>query len=181
MKTITTLFVCCFFSSVLLAQPSPPSAAEVLKEACATATREHKNVFIIFHASWCGWCRKMDKSMEDPSCKSFFDDNYVIRHLVVDESADKKQLENPGRDAFRDQYHGNGTGIPFWLIFDANGKLLSDSRIRKEKDGPEEGDNAGCPANEKEVDFFVGVLQKTSSLTTDQLGIIHKRFRKNDQ
>ena len=75
---------------------SPASATDVLKEAYQQAAKENKNVFVIFHASWCGWCHKMDKSMNDPICKKFFDDNYIIRHLVVDEAKDKKNLENPG-------------------------------------------------------------------------------------
>jgi len=53
--------------------------------------------------------------------------------------------------------------------------------MRKEGDGPEKGDNAGCPATEKEVDFFIDVLKKTSSISKEQLEIIRKRFRENDQ
>lgn len=162
------------------AQPAPASATEILKEAYELAAKENKNVFIMFHASWCGWCHKMDKSMNDESCKKFFDDNFVIRHLVVNESAGKKNLENPGAEELKIKYHGFGQGIPFWLVFDKNGKLLADSKMRKEGDGPEKGDNTGCPANEKEVEYFISVLKKTTNLNSDQLEIIRKRFRKND-
>jgi thiol-disulfide isomerase/thioredoxin len=176
-----------FFSLSLLsllpakAQPAAPSAAEIMKEAYQEAARENKNVFIMFHASWCGWCHKMDDSMNDTRCKKFFDDNYVIRHLVVDESMDKRYLENPGAKELRAKYYGDGQGIPFWLVFDQHGNLLSDSKLRKEGEGPQQGDNTGCPAAEKEVDFFIGVLKKTSSLRKDELNIIRKRFRENDQ
>ena len=85
-----------FLSAILLlsfvvvkAQPMAPSANDILKEAYQQATKENKNVFVMFHASWCGWCHRMDNSMNDETCKNFFTDNYVIRHLVVDESADK--------------------------------------------------------------------------------------------
>jgi len=175
-----------FFSVLLLAsmagfaQPAPLSADEILQEAYQQAKHEKKNVFIMFHASWCGWCHKMDSSINDVSCKKYFDDNFVIRHIVVDESDGKKQLENPGGAALRNKYYGEGQGIPFWLIFDENGNLLSDSKIRKEGDGPEKGDNAGCPANEKEVDFFIAVLKKTSTINSNQIEAIRKRFRKND-
>ena len=47
-------------------------------------------------------------------------------------------------------------------------------------EGPEKGANTGCPASEKEVAFFVDILQKTSKLNTEQLEIIRKRFRKNE-
>ncbi len=163
------------------AQPMAPTANDIFKEAYQQAAKENKNVFVMFHASWCGWCHKMDNSMNDPSCKKFFDDSYVIRHLVVDEAKDKKNLENPGANELRTKYNGDGQGIPFWLLFDKNGKLLSDSKMRKDGDGPEKGDNTGCPASEKEVAFFIEVLKKTSAINKDQVEIIRKRFRENDQ
>ena len=177
------LFSFLMLASVVFAkaQQAPSSASDILKEAYRQATKEKKNVFVMFHASWCGWCHKMDKSMNDPACKKFFDDNYIIRHLVVDESKDKKNLENPGAAEMKIKYNGDGQGIPFWLIFDKQGNLLSDSKMRKEGDGPEKGDNAGCPAADNEVDFFIDVLKKTSSISKEQSDIIRKRFRENDQ
>ena len=181
MKRILLSFFLLISVVAVKAQPTPPSADEVLKDAYQQAAKEHKKVFVMFHASWCGWCHKMDNSMNDPACKSFFDKNFVIRHLVVDEADGKKNLENPGSNELRTKYHGDGQGIPFWLVFDKEGNLLSDSKMRKDGDGPEKGDNTGCPAAEKEVDFFIGILKKTTSLTKDQLEIIRKRFRENDK
>ena len=162
-------------------QSATPTAVDILKDAYQVAAKENKKVFIIFHASWCGWCHKMDSSMNDKTCKKFFDDNFVIRHLVVDESADKKNLETPGADLMKTEYNGDGQGIPFWLLFDKDGNLLADSKMRAEGAGPETGDNTGCPASEKEVDYFISVLQKTSKLSSTQLDIIRKRFRQNDK
>ena len=177
------LFSFLMLASVVFAkaQQAPASASDILKEAYQQAAEEKKNVFVMFHASWCGWCHKMDKSMNDPACKKFFDDNYVIRHLVVDEAKDKKNLENPGAAEMKIKYKGDGQGIPFWLIFDKQGNLLSDSKMRKEGEGPEKGDNAGCPAAANEVDFFIDVLKKTSSISKEQTDVIRKRFRENDQ
>jgi thiol-disulfide isomerase/thioredoxin len=170
-----------FFSMAVKAQHLPPTAGEILKEAYKLADKEHKKVFVMFHASWCGWCHRMDKSMEDETCKNFFEDNYVIRHLVVDESDDKKNLENPGADELRKKYYGDGQGIPFWLVFDKDGKMLADSKWRQEGDGPEKGENIGCPAAENEVEYFISVLKKTSKINSAQLEIIRKRFRQNEQ
>jgi len=175
--TYLCLMVCTFYS----AKSQVPSADAIMKEAYRIAANEKKNVLVMFHASWCGWCHKMDTSMNDPSCKKFFDDNYVIRHLVVDELKTKKDLENPGADEFRKKYFGDGHGIPFWLVFDKEGKLLADSKMRAEGDGPEKGQNTGCPATEEEVAYFIGVLKKTSRLNEAELAIIQKRFRRNDQ
>jgi thioredoxin-related protein len=172
----------CSFSSY--AQPAPPPAPEsadnILKAALQEAKKENKKVFIMFHASWCGWCHKMDNSMNDPTCKDFFEKNFVIRHLVVDESKDKKDLENPGANELRTKYYGDGQGIPFWLVFDKDGKLLSDSKIHKEGEIPEGGQNVGCPANEEEVTFFINLLKKSTNLSAEDEARIRTRFRQND-
>lgn len=177
-KKIAAGFFVLFFSLKLTAQQIPLAAADVLKEAGTVAAKENKNLFIIFTASWCVWCRKMDKSMDDPQCKKYFDDNYVIRHLVVDEPPDKKHLENAGADSLRKVYHGDGQGIPFWLIFDKGGKLLTDSKMPGDMAG--ERVNIGCPASEREVNYFIKRLAETSRLIPEQLALIYKRFRQNN-
>jgi hypothetical protein len=119
--------------------------------------------------------------MNDASCKKFFDDNFIVRHMVVDESKDKKNLETPGGQEFKVKYRGEGMGLPFWLIFDKNGNLLADAKIRPAGAGMDaEGNNTGCPANEEEVNYFIDVLKKTTPLKSDDLEIIRKRFRKNE-
>ncbi len=157
-----------------------PSADAVMKEAYTKAARSGKKVFLIFHASWCVWCKKMETSMKDSTCKNSFDKNFVTVYLDVDETDDKKSLENPGADEMRNKYFGKDQGIPFWLIFDKDGKLLADSKIRKDGEGPAEGSNVGCPAAENEVKYFIDVLKKTTSLTAFQLDVIQKRFRQNE-
>ena len=177
------LFLVLFTAAGILikAQSTPLSADEIVKEACSQAGKEKKNVFIIFHASWCVWCHRMDSSMNDPACKQFFENNYVIRHMVVDESKDKKQLENPGADELRNKYGGKDQGIPYWLILDASGNLVFNSRIKSDKTGTDElGDNSGCPATENEVDYFIKALKRTSNLSEAQEAAIIKRFREND-
>ena len=120
--------------------------------------------------------------MNDPACKKFFDDNYVIRHLVVHESKDKKNLENPGSIDLLTKYGGTDMGIPFWLIFDQDGKLLADSKISPPgKTTPPVAQNCGCPAAKEEVSYFINVLRKTSNIDDQQADIIEKRFRQNEE
>lgn len=183
MKTYSRLFIIAsfFIFGNVHAQQKPFPANEILEKALRQASIENKNVLIIFHASWCGWCHKMDSSINDKSCKKFFDDNYVIRHLVVDETRDKKNLENPGANELRVKYHGNDEGIPFWLVFDKDGRLLADSQIRPAGADPDtKGENVGCPAAENEVVYFLDVLKKTSHINVEEEAIIQQRFRQNE-
>jgi hypothetical protein len=122
----------------------------------------------------------MDTALNDKSIKPFIDKNYLIKHLTVDESEDKKYLENPGAAALRTEYHGDQQGIPFWFIIDKEGKLLADSRLHSE-DGKVTGNNVGCPAQTAEVAYFIKVLEKTSHLSDAQLMLIQKRFLKISQ
>ena len=162
------------------AQGKVPSADDILQTAYKQARLQHKKVFVMFHASWCGWCHKMDSSMKDINCRKFFDDNYVTCHLTVDESKTKKDLENSGAVDFRKKYHGEDAGLPFWLIFDTDGKLMADSRIRPEGAGLDtKGESIGCPASTEEVAYFIKLLKMTSSLTEPQLMIISERFSRN--
>ncbi len=165
-----------FMVSVFIVNAQPPSASEVMKTAELKAKATGKNIFVIFHASWCIWCHRMDSAMNEPALKPLFQNNYVIEHLTILEGKEKKHLENPGAEEMFEKYHGKGQGIPFWLVFDKNGKLLSNSRIPK-PDGSE-GNNAGCPATDEEVGFFVQVLKKTSNLNDAEINTIRERFLK---
>lgn len=160
---------------------SAKTASDILNAAYKTAAKEKKNVFVIFHASWCGWCHKMDTAMNDNSVKAFFNKNYVIEHLTVNEPDAKKHLENPGAKELLQQFNGADQGIPFWVVLDPQGNMLANSRKKKEGAAADDpGSNVGCPATQEEVDYFIQVLKKTSSLKENELSVINNRFRKND-
>src|SRR6476469_8527342 len=134
-----------------------PTAHEIFQKAKAEATRSHRKIFILFRASWCVWCHVMDSSITDPSCRDYFRNNYVIVHLTIQETEDKKDRENPGGMAFYTKYGGDDNQeIPYWLIFAEQGNLLADSQMKP-------GENTGCPATKQEVAYFISVLKKTSS------------------
>lgn len=182
MKRHLILSAIVFFSLTTLGfgQATLPSADAVLKQAYAQAKKENKKVLLMFHASWCGWCKKMDTSLNDVTCKKLFDDNYVIAHLDVLEQPAKANLENPGSLDQLKAFKGEKSGLPFWVILNADGKLLADSQIRPSGatlDTP--GESMGCPAAENEVAYFVGLLKNTSKLNQEQLAVISKRFALN--
>jgi thiol-disulfide isomerase/thioredoxin len=180
MKSIKLLCLALLLTGSAFAQATLPSSEAVLNNAYAQATKENKKVILIFHASWCGWCKKMDASLNDPTCKKMFDDNYVIAHLDVMEQPAKASLENPGGMDVMKKFGGEKSGLPFWLVLDPKGNVLANSLMPK--DGattatPE--DNVGCPASEKEVSYFDSILKKTSGLKDDDIATIHKRFLLN--
>ena len=181
MKNIFLIPVLLFTTvSSLFAQKAPLSSEEIMKEAFVSAKKQNKKVLVMFHASWCGWCHKMDTSLNDASVKKFFDDYFVIRHLVVFESKGKENLENSGALEMLERHEGKDQGIPFWLIFDKDEKFLFDSRMPASVNGTVKLQNTGCPASKEEVEYFIDVFKKTTDLKEDQLEKIRTRFRRNE-
>jgi thiol-disulfide isomerase/thioredoxin len=181
MKTYLTITLLILISYSGFAQTSPAPAETVLKEAYTKAAKENKKVILIFHASWCGWCKKMEASINDPVDSKIFDNNYVVTYVDVLERTGKENLENPGSLNLLKKYKAEKVGLPYWLILDAQGNELADSQIRPEGaslDSP--GENLGCPAEEKEVAHFAKLLKATSNLTDADLAVISARFRKNE-
>jgi thiol-disulfide isomerase/thioredoxin len=184
MRSILSLFFLLLITGAINvnAQTVKPSANVVLEKATKEAGAKNKKVLLIFHASWCGWCHKMDTALNDISCKKYFDENFVITHVTVLESKGKEQLENAGGVAMMEKYNGKDQGLPYWVILDKDANLLFDSQVRKaQPDGTIKGANVGCPASQPEVDHFISILKKTTSLTAAELAIIAKRFRLNEQ
>ena len=173
------LFSVSFFvlSLATFAQTKATPAKALLAAAYQQAGAEHKNVLLLFHASWCGWCHKMDASLNDPSVKKFFEDNYVITHLTTQESKAKKDLENEGVDSILSRLNASDVGLPFWVVLDSKGNLLKDS-FMKDKDG--NPTIIGCPATENEVAIFISILKATSKLNEAALATITTVFRKNE-
>lgn len=145
------------------------AASTILDKAYARAKAEKKKIFVIFHASWCSWCKKMDAHMNSPQLVQLFEDNYVITHLTVQESPKNKNLENPGADELLKKFGGEKSGIPFFVILDTEGKLLEDSL-----DGASQ--NLGCPASPDETAEFRRILKNTSKLTDTELNLISETF-----
>jgi thioredoxin-related protein len=138
---------------------TPAPAQSVLKAAERQAGQHHKNVLLMFHASWCGWCHKMDAMLNEPTLKPGFDRSYEIVHITILENGDRKADENPGGEEMYKAL-GGGDGIPYYVIFSPTGKVLGDSRNPK---------NIGYPGEPGEITYFMGLMRKTSHMSAEQL------------
>ncbi len=181
MKTKLLLTALLFFSvSVSFSQEVIPSAESVLNQSYAQAAKEHKKVLLIFHASWCGWCKKMTASLNDPACKKMFDDHYVTVYLDVLEHKGEESKENPGGLDVLKKYEAVDAGLPFWLVLDDKGTTLATSAMPPAgATTAKPADNVGCPTEPNEVEYFVKVLKQTSNLTESDFAVITKRFLLN--
>lgn len=166
---LKSMFACLLIFAAFAVTNAQESASAIMEKAYVQAGKENKKVIVMFHASWCGWCKKMDKNMTGDACGKFFTDNYVMAHITVKESPKNKDLNNPGGEDLLKKFKGDQAGLPFWVILDAKGNILADSFNGK-------GENLGCPGTPEEVVEFTAKLKKTSKLTDKQLAVIKETF-----
>jgi thioredoxin-related protein len=154
MRRLITIFAVLAIAVPALAQ-SPKPATELLAAARAEAKAEGKAVLLSFHASWCGWCKRLGAFLETEAIKPIIERHFVVVWLTTMEAQDKKALENPGADRVLADLGGAEEGIPFTVFMDADGKVLVDSRVEGKA-----GANIGHPVKPEEVAWFMEMLKK---------------------
>jgi thiol:disulfide interchange protein len=159
-RSSIALLLTATLATLMYAQTTPPSANEVLKAAVVTAKAQQKNVLIHFGASWCTWCKHLDKMLESAEVGQLFRDNYVITHLTIQERNEKVGLENPGAQALVDSAGGKDSGVPVYIFFDSVGNRLATSMAMPN------GGNIGHPVTPEEIQAFEGLLVKTAPRMT---------------
>jgi thioredoxin-related protein len=149
-------------ASAQFVKPAP--AQDILNTALKQATTTDKNVWLIFHASWCVWCKRLDKMLANPEMKAIIDKHYVVTHLDILESrvGKKDSLENPGGAEIATKLGGEKSGLPYFAFLDATGKKLADSNVMPK------GQNIGYPATKEEIVEFGKLLEQTAPNMSEQ-------------
>lgn len=153
----------------------PAAAMTLLASAQSEAAQSGRTVFVGFHASWCGWCKRMEKVLSSPEVKPIWEKYFVPVWLVVLESQDKKNLENPGAMELLAANGGERSGIPYFYFTDAKGKTIVTSS--RPAEGDDKGGNVGCPYEAEEVGYFMKMLAKAApKMDEAERGAIKKAF-----
>ena len=141
---------------------APLPAAQALEAAAKAAKGGDRNLLVLFHASWCGWCRKLEGVLASPAAKEVLDRHFERVELTVLERGEKKATENPGAAELLEKLSGGDAGLPFTAVLDRKSRApLATSNTA----GP--GTNVGFPAKADEIDHFVAMLRKGAPRMTE--------------
>lgn len=159
----------CFILSLLFAvaiasaqSAKPLPAQDILNTAFKQAESTNRNIFVIFHASWCVWCKRLDAALENPLVKEIIEQSYVVTHLDVLERKEKiESLENPGGVQILKNLGGDSAGLPFYAFLDAKGKRIANSNVMPQRQ------NIGYPGSKEEIEAFIALLKQTAKHMSD--------------
>ncbi|MDE1154118.1 MAG: thioredoxin family protein [Acidobacteriaceae bacterium] len=155
--------------SALTAQAAPPAptAKEILATALQQAQQQHKNVLLVFSASWCGPCHLYERFLEDPQMKSITEKAFVVARVDVGERpGDPRHTDTPGGTALRSSLGSSPEpGFPFLVITSQAGQPLINSNLNGKL-----GDNIGYPMLPREIDWYIAMLKQAApALSADDI------------
>ena len=157
-----------------------PSAAHLLMAAEATAGRQQKNVLLLFSASWCGPCHRLQSFLVDPAVRPIFDSHFVKLVVVHGErSNDTLHQDTPGADQLLDSLHDADTSLPLIVMLTSSGKVIADS-VHPVYGRRDIRANVGYPDSPSGIDWFLEMLRRAApSLTVNESAAIQNWLRQH--
>lgn len=103
-------------TSKVIYTPNLDAHSEI-KQALATAAKEHKHVILIFGANWCYDCHVLELAFHRPDLASVLEHNYVVVHVDVGEYDKNMDIAQQYQVPLK-------KGVPALAVLDSSDKLL---------------------------------------------------------
>jgi len=133
-------------------------ASELRERALAAAKAEGKQLFLTFGAPWCGWCHRLEGFLARPDVAPTFARTFRVLKIDVERTLGGQEL--------CDAHGGKGSGIPWFVALDADGKTLASSG--------DSGANLGCPWQPEELTAFGAFLRKAGASAADSAHLLER-------
>lgn len=176
-KSILMALICLFMAGTIAAQAEKPLPADkIMTDSFAKSKETNKNVMLLFHATWCSWCKFLDKAMLNEEVKGIFEKYFVITHLDVMEKTKEaiEKNENIGGKAIMNYLGGAKSGVPFYVFLTKDGESLANSNVMA-KNG-----NIGYPGTFDEIVAFMKLIKTGAPKMTDaEAYTMFEFFKKN--
>jgi glutaredoxin len=154
------LFTTILAQSSMVTSQAPLSAESVVRDALKQAAIEHKNVAVYFHASWCPWCKRLEKLWDSSRFGPKFSSSFVLAKIDIRERGELVKEENPGWEQEMLTLRGAPErDVPYLAILSQAGTKLVDSYRPTEGRIP---GNAGYPKTPVEIDAFLALIAKAA-------------------
>jgi thioredoxin-related protein len=153
-KLLILMFVAYAAATTASAQKSIQFQDKTFAELQKAAKEENKMIFIVFSASWCGPCKKMEKEVyTEAQVADFYNSHFICAHFDS-EKGEGKELAKKYKVRL----------LPGFLFFSHGGEIeLEDFGFQKKDDFIRIGSNAGNP----EINFSRQIGLKDSAPSAD--------------
>ena len=143
-----------------------PSIQVVMDSVYKAAKNEDRHILLIFHTSWCDYCKLLIDGLTNNESKIFFDENFIVSTInPFGEKANSGAMKY-----FEELLENNEKGYPSTFIIDENGKKLDYYY--------------GYPFSEPKIDSLMSILNKYSRFDNKQnelyLDILSEYFINNN-
>jgi thiol:disulfide interchange protein len=119
-------------------------AGDLFDRAMARAKAEDKRLFLHFGAPWCHCCKQLDAWLGTPDVAALLTKDFIELKIDVDRTIG-------GNDLLK-RYRSEDSGIPWFVLLDAQGNALAESGEGKK--------NIGFPSKPDEIEVFASMLDK---------------------
>lgn len=133
-------------------------ASELRERALAAAKADGKKLFLTFGAPWCGWCHRLEGFLARPDVAPLFARTFRLQKIDVERTLGGQEL--------CDAHGGKGSGIPWFVTLDGDGKTLASSG--------DTGANLGCPWAPEEIATFGTFLRKSGMAEADVAALLER-------
>ncbi len=133
----------------------PQDAEKLLTAALERARTEKKLVFLHFGAPWCPWCRRLDAFLARPQVAAILAPEFIDLKIDMDRMKNAADVARRCRPREKDT-PAEKASLPWFEFLDGASQVLATSNL-----GGPSGANIGFPAEPKEIEHFMGMLDKT--------------------